>query len=581
MSNPYLKSWAALTLCLLPLTGQAQQPSAEELELRKRAEAMLRSATERRQIRREASREQAMFQYLLSEIASQRGQSALAIDGMIDLARRTGDARLARRAVEIGFQQNNRPKAMEAATLWLTLEPKSDLARQAMAVLLVNQGSLEAAKDSLKGFLADKDKAPAIYLELNALLARFPDRAAVLATIRELAALQPQLPHSAMAVAIALASQRETVGAMEEARRALAIAPTFQPAAILIGQILRESAPEQARPHFESFLAANPGANEVRLAFARHLVSERHYDAAFLQYEQLAAALPGDPEIPYAQGLLALQTQRLDVAEAALRKTLSMQLRDRNPVLMSLGQVEEARKNWEAALDWYRLVEGDEHFVNSRIRMAAVMVKIGGLDAARKFLRDSGDDLGPQAVQMILAESQLLRDAKQHREALAVLTMGLIRFPDNIDLLYDRSMVREKLDDVAGMEKDLREVIRLKPDHAHAYNALGYSFADRNIRLPEALELIRKAVALSPRDGFILDSLGWVHYRMNQLPEALDALRKAYALRNDPEIAAHLGEVLLATGQADEARKILEATRAAHPDSPVLEAVLRKLDTKP
>jgi tetratricopeptide (TPR) repeat protein len=577
MSNSRLKILVVALACLLPVTSQAQQPSAEEVELRKRAETMLRSATERRKLQRDASREQAMFQYLLSEIASQRGQSALAIDGMIDLARRTGDARLARRAVEIGFQQNNRPKAMEAATLWLTLEPKSDLARQAMAVLLVNQGSLEAAKDSLKTFLADKEKAPAIYLELNALLARFPDRPAVLATIRELAALQPQLPQAALAVAVALATQRESVAAMDEARRALTLAPTFQPAAILIGQLLRESAPEQAGPHFESFLVANPGANEVRLAYARYLVGERQYDAAFKQYEQLATALPNDPEIPYAQGLLALQTQRLDVAEAALRKTLSMDLRDRNPVMMSLGQVEEARKNWDAALEWYRLVEGDEHFVNSRVRMSAVMVKIGGLDAARKFLRDSADELGNQAVPMILAESQLLRDARQNKEAIEVLTAGLKRFPDNLDLLYDRAMVREKADDVAGMEADLRAIIRLKPDHAHAYNALGYSFAERNIRLPEALELIRKAVALAPRDGFILDSLGWVHYRLNQLPEALDALRKAFALRNDPEIAAHLGEVLLVVGQKDEARRVLESTRAIHPDSPVIEAVLRKL----
>lgn len=583
MSGRSIKCAVAISLALLPLGLRAEPPSgsapltAEQEILKRKAESMLRSASERRPLGRVATREQAMFQYLLSEIASQRGESGLAIDGMIDLARRSGDPRLARRAVEIGFQQNNRTKAMEAATLWLHLEPKSDLARQALAVLLVNQGSLDAAAASLKGLLADRERAPALYLELNALLARFPDRAAVLGTVRELAALQPDLPHSALAVAIALASQRETVGAMEEARRALALAPAFQPAALFIAQLLRDSAPEQVERHFETYLAAHPDASEVRLGYARQLVNERKFDAALAQYEWLANARPDDPEIPFAQGLLGLQTRQLDLADAALRKTLSMALRDRNPVLMALGQVEELRKNWDAALEWYRLVEGDENLVNAQVRIGSVMARARGVDAARAYLQESAEDLGSRGVPLILAEAQLLRDGQRNKEAEQVLGEGLARFPDNIDLLYDRSMVREKLGNLEAMEADLRDVIRLKPDHAHAYNALGYSLADRNVRLEEALALIRKAVALAPRDGFILDSLGWAHFRLQQLPEALEALRKAYALRNDPEIAAHLGEVLLASGQPDEARRIIEATRAAHPDSPVLDAVLRKL----
>lgn len=563
--------------------ASAQPAPANEAELRKRAEDMLRQARGARIMaqRPYAPEAQALQEYLLAEIASQRGDAPAAIDSLIALARRSADPRIARRAVELGFQSRQQARALDAASLWMALEPDSSLARQAMAVLLVNQGTLATAKASLKPLLQDAARAPALYLQLNAMLARFPDRAAVVEAVRELVALQPGLAQAQFSLAVALASSKESVGALFAARRSLELAPDFEPAAVLIGQLLRETSPAAARTHFENHLAAHPNAIEVRVAYARLLVAERLPDLAAAEFRKLEALRPEDPEMPFSLGLLALQLQDPAAAEAAFRRTLELNVRDRNPIWMQLGLVEEARKNWDAALAWFEKVDGEDQLVPARLRMAGIISRQKGIEAARTFLRSASAASTEREVQFILAESQLLRDARDFKAAVAVLTQGLERHPDHVDLLYDRAMVHEKLDDIAALERDLRKVISLKPDHAHAYNALGYTLADRNVRLEEALPLIEKAATLAPRDGFILDSLGWAHFRLGNLDKAVALLREAFTLRNDPEIAAHLGEALWKSGQRDEATRLLEASQRQHPGNEALESTARRLRDQP
>jgi tetratricopeptide (TPR) repeat protein len=181
-----------------------------------------------------------------------------------------------------------------------------------------------------------------------------------------------------------------------------------------------------------------------------------------------------------------------------------------------------------------------------------------------------------QRVQLILAEAQLLREAGQPEEAFAVVGRALEKLPDNTDLLYDYAMLAEKIDRIDILESSLRKVISIKPDHAHAYNALGYSLADRSMRLPEARELVEKALALSPDDAFIIDSMGWVEYRLGDSEKALEYLRKAYAERQDPEIAAHLGEVLWATGHHSEAEKVWNEALAKAPDNDTLIKTIKR-----
>ena len=193
------------------------------------------------------------------------------------------------------------------------------------------------------------------------------------------------------------------------------------------------------------------------------------------------------------------------------------------------------------------------------------------------MLRKAKTENAEQAIQLVVAEAALLREAKRWQDAFDLLESRLAEQPEQPDLIYETALLAERLNKVELMDARLRRLIELRPDNAQAYNALGYAYADRNERLAEARQLIEKALALSPDDGFILDSMGWVLYRQGDLAGALSYLERSYAKREDPEIAAHLGEVLWALGRQDDARRLLQAAQKVHPTNEVLAETVRKL----
>lgn len=594
-----LSASLASVVILLAGTLHAQQPTSDSLKggdgdmtpheqdlIRKsppptipenRSEEINKSGDKQREPKqRDGLTGQILYQYLISEIAGQRGRSGLAIQGMTGLAKSTRDPRLARRALEIAFQARQAATAMEAASLWLELEPESSVARQAMAVLVNNQGSIEAATQNLKQILDDKERAPALYLQINAVFSRFPDKQGVLKAIQELASLHPQMLESHFAIAQAAAGANDLKLAMEAARQATAQDPKFEPAIILQGQILRETSLEGAIDFYRDYLTRNPDSKNVRVSYARFLVAQKSYRSAREEFRMAERVTPDDPELPYAIGVISQQMEDYAEALASFRRTLALNLRDRNPVLLNLGQVEEARKNWDAAIDWYKQVSGSDFFVTAQLRIAGVLTKQQGIASGRKYLQEVEADSVEQRVQLILAEAQLLRDTRSFREAHALLSESIGKYPDSVELIYDRAMVAEKLGRIDELERDLRHVIELQPDHAHAYNALGYTLADRTERYGEAYELIQRAIALAPGDAFILDSLGWVQFRLGKTGESLQTLRKAYSMRPDPEIAAHLGEVMWASGSREEAAKLWRGALLENPGNDSLMAVLGK-----
>jgi len=251
--------------------------------------------------------------------------------------------------------------------------------------------------------------------------------------------------------------------------------------------------------------------------------------------------------------------------------------RPAEPAYLYLAQIAEDDKQFPTALEWLRKIDGGEEFLTARVREAFVLSKMQRLDEARKLLRTVSVQSADERTQLILAEAQLLRDAKRYEESYKLLSQALANAPDSVPLLYDTAMAAERLNHVAVMEKQLRRIIELKPDYAHAYNALGYSLADRNLRLPEALQLIEKAHALAPDDAFILDSLGWVHFRLGDLKLAREHLQRAYAARPDAEVAVHLAEVLWTNGEQEDARKLLREVRAKEPSNTLLKSTVTRL----
>lgn len=514
---------------------------------------------------------QTLYQFLASEIAGQRGQSGMAVEGMLDLAKSTRDPRLAKRATELALQARMEGRALEAARLWLILDPGEVRARQTITALLVGGGNLGEAKVHLERLLADEEgNVGAAFLSLHQVLARQHNRDAVLALVEELAKPYPQVPEAHFAVAQAAWGAEKDEQALSETVAALRLRPNWETAALFKGQILQRAAAAQALDFYKEYLEGFPKALDVRLTYARMLVAEKHYAEARSQFEKLIADFPGNAEVSVALGLLSMQLRDLDKADFYLQQALAEKYRDANAVRAYLGQIEEERRHYGEAANWYASVTPGEHYLGAQLKYAAMLAKQGRTPEALRHLRQLAVQSNQQRVQVTLAEAQILRAAKSYREAYDLLSKALEKLPNYPDLLYERAMVAEKIGRLEAMEQDLRKLIQVKPDYAHAYNALGYTFAARGERLEEAAQLIEKALQLTPGDPFIMDSMGWVQFRLGALDKALAYLRRAYAEQPDPEIAAHLGEVLWAQGNREEAEKVWQSALKEFPDNEVL-----------
>lgn len=521
--------------------------------------------------------EQMLFEFLVAEVAFQRGDYAVATSAYLGLARRTRDPRVAQRAVEVAVQGRYVDAALQAARLWREIDPESLQAQQSLAGLLVTANQLDEAYQHLSSLIArDPSKAGQSFMHLNGLLSRNPDRAAVLNLVQRLAEPYPDLPEAHFAVAQAAGSAGKRELALAESRRALELRRDWETAALLHGQLLQRESRAEALDFYKDYLRRNGDAREVRLAYARVLVSEKEYDEARKQFQRLVSDSDGNPDVIMAVGLLSLQLKDLDTAEANFKAVLDTDYRDMDAVRYYMGQVYEERKRFDEAELWYRSVGRGEQYLSAQTKVAQMLAKQGRLVEGLRHLQQLQEQNPPQRAQLIMAEAQLLREAGRYQDAYDLLGRAVEGNPEYPDLLYDYAMAAEKLNNLDVLEANLRKLIQLKPDHAHAYNALGYTLADRNIRLEEARDLIGKALQLAPEDPFIMDSMGWVNYRMGNIDEGLGYLRRAYDIRSDPEIAAHLGELLWMKGDRAEAKRVWQTALEEHPDNEALRNTVKR-----
>lgn len=522
--------------------------------------------------------EDLLFKIMLAEVAVQRGQPHIAVQSYLEIARETRDPRVAQRATEVAWNARFTAAALEAAGIWLQADPGSVQARQIIAALLVNQSQLAEAQPHLEKWLAaDRENIGANFLQLNSLLARHKDKTAVFKLVQALAKPYPDVAEARLAVAQAAWNADEPQVSLEEARAALQLKPDWELAALFVAQVLQRRSDDEAVRFLDEFLAAHPKALDVRLNYARLLVKLKRYPEARKQFEALVTEHPENADISMAVALLAIQSNDFDAAEARLKSLLEMGYKDPDVVRLYLGQLNEERERYDEALKWYSSVTQGEQYINAQTRYAGILAKQGKLSEARRHLQQADARDNQQRVQLTQAEAQLLRDANQYQAAFELLGQALEKMPNTPDLLYDYAMAAEKVDRIDVLEGNLKRLIQLRPDHAHAYNALGYSLADRNQRIEEAHGLIQTALKLAPEDPFIMDSMGWVLYRMGRNQEGVGYLQKAFNLRPDAEIAAHLGEVLWVLGQHDQARKVWAEALKDHPNNEVLQSTMKRL----
>lgn len=542
-----------------------------------------------------------LYQIVAAEVALQRGEAGSAFATYMSVARQTRDPRLARRAAEIAFGMRAQSQALEAAQLWHELAPQSSEATQMLAAMQIAGGRYQEAAPLLAQQIGSAASPIDELARVQRTLARGPDRAGAFALLETLAAPYRDDLMRGADVRLILASGAQAAGlaerAAQEARAAVKLQPDSERTNLLAAQLLAHpdsrNAAEGRRQALEllrEFLQRRPDAADARLGYARLLIADNKLSAARDEFAELLKRDAGNLDALYAMGVLTLdgkppRTESRAFFERYLKALESAPgRRDPDPAYLNLARIAEEERKFDEALQWLERIDDGEQYLPARLRQALVLGKMKRVDEARRLLAELAADVArsdEEKSQVVLVEGQVLRAAGRHREAYELLAAAVAKAPDNTSLLYDAAMAAEKLDRIDVMETHLRRMIALKPEDAHAYNALGYTFAERNVRLKEAQQLIEKALQLSPDDGYILDSMGWVHYRLGDLPKAREFLERAWDSRPEGEVGAHLGEVLWKMGEREAARRIWREAGATDPDSELLRATLARLKARP
>jgi len=548
---------------LLSLTACAQTPNAL------RAEA---TPTEK------GLTSQMLYGFLLGEIASQRGDKRLSAEVYLDLAQRTRDARVAKRAAELAAHTQDIGHSTKATRLWLELEPNAERARHALVLLLIKSGQLDEAVQETRHWLTRVGATgeAGVWQFLPGLYARAPKPEAALDALARLAEGYAEVAEAPFAVARMAQQIDQPARALKAVDAALKRRPDWERAALLKAQVLLGAGDQATLDWLAAFLRAQPKANEVRAAYAGALSRVHRLEEAGRLYEDLLQDTPEHAVNHFQAGLWALRTGAFELAETRLTRALSLGYPNRGQLFLRLGELAERRRQDEVALQRYLQATEHEHGSEGVLKAAVVLGRLGRMEEGRRLLASVAPGDEDDRIEILRAEAQMLREGRDALAALAVLDAALKRYPDHSDLLYDHALVAEGVGQFELAEQGLRRLIALKPQHAHAYNALGYTLADRLNRPLEAIVLLEKALELSPGDGFILDSMGWAHFKAGHLDEAIRWLRKAYAVMQDPEVAGHLGEALWAKGLHAEARDVWKDALKSAPDNTLLRNALER-----
>ncbi len=513
-----------------------------------------------------------LFGVLASEIAAQRGAAAASAPTVLALAQRTRDPRLARRAAEFALTANRLDEAIRALKLWQELEPASDNAQYQLIAALLRAGRLSEATPGVQAQLAARpQEAPQVFMHLAGLLSRQPDKAGAYAMMKTLLAPYPSVAEGHFALMITAQEAGDDAMAQAEMATLATLAPAWDYPVGWQVERLRQTSPEAALALLERELARRPQAGlELRLSYPRLLVMVKRYDAARDAFVQLSNKYPHQPEVAYAIGVLSYELKDYEEAERSLRDALALGYREPDFVRFTLGQMAEERKLPQEAVNWYEAITSGPQLPQAQSRLAVLEAEDGKLDAALARLERLADMQNTPRPARVLAQAQLARNAEQPDRALAILSAALAKDGNVAEWRYERALLLDDRERVAEAERDLRAYLKLKPKSAQGLNALGYILANRTSRIREARELVSRALKLDPDNPMILDSMGWVEYRSGKLEAALRYLQRAHHLMPDPEIAAHLGEVLWKMGREAEARELWARSLEANPDSDII-----------
>lgn len=522
---------------------------------------------------------QVMYQLLIAEVAGQRGEIGVAVTNYLAAAKESRDANVAERATRIAIIAQGLEQALEAAELWVELAPENAEAYQVLAPLLLTFGRAPEAVARYERYISlSADKPDHGFMQISGQLARAKSPVAALSVMDQLLAKHQDKAFAWLAHGQLVMHQGKLDLAMTSANKALSLKDNWSPAVVMRARVMSLQGDTDAALAYLENMREGVLADDasVGLSYARLLTQAKQIEKARDEFERLAKREPRNAEVHYAAGVLALQLNDLDKAETRLRQVLRLGQRMLEASYY-LGRVFEEKQDIEAALKMYFSVRHGEYYLGAQTRAASLLADQGKLARAREHLHSLRVNNEQEQVRLYLVEGELLRKAGDYKEALVFFSDKLEQHPDDTALRYARALVAEKADQLELAEKDLRLIIEREPSNAQALNALGYTLADRTERLDEALVFIQRALEVEPADAAIIDSMGWLQYRMGNHAKAVELLRQALELIHDPEIAAHLGEVLWEMGNKSDALDVLESALKKHPKHKALLDAMKRL----
>lgn len=530
------------------------------------------------------------YEILLGEVTTRTGDPGAGYALILDAARRSRSEQLYQRAADIALQSRSGEYALAAAKAWQEDHPQSREANRYVLQILIALNKVGETAGPLRQFI---EQAPlpnrvGILSSVPQMYGRIADKAAAVSAVKE--ALKGELENRSTGAAAWISLGRLQLAADDKAAslqslaKAKAMDPAYEGQARLALELMDEGI-SAAEPFVREYLEKHSNT-EVRMLYARVLLSRSNFSAAS---DQLTRVTQEKPDMPEAWLLLAsLQTQNQEMQRAQGSLRHFFELTDaageaqRNQRLMTqayvlAAQISEKQGDLEAARSWLDRIENAGEIFSVQRQRASLLAKQGQLSEARTLLRNLPGSTADERRLKLLAEVQLLKDSGENEQAYRLQSEVIALTPEDNDLVYDQAMLAEKTGRLDEMETLLRQVIARQPDYHHAYNALGYSFADRGVRLEEAKQLIQKALEFAPEDPFITDSLAWVEFRLGNKGGAVRLLRFAFAKKPDPEIAAHLGEVLWSQGNTSEAKAIWQEGLRLNPNNSTLKDTLKRL----